>query len=366
MSARNNDEYDCQPTTEKSCDDWILKTGETIGEESAHGKVYIACRDLYKKDCPYVLKLVLGRYETDKVRHEVQMQNLCATKDFCMPVVDWWIHQDPTDRNRSKDFGIIITGLLRESVRNVLLRSLKDPNYSWELIKRTLTFIYNFHQNGMYHGDSHLGNIMFTHEGQLKFIDTDTTGTFSDLFQDKEKSDFFEEAIYEDYSQFGEGGLELVVMDGRIHMDAETLTFYRKLIRIIEYQIVAPIVKNDSKQGENRVYYLDRLRNLEYKNLNKLLAMSIDDIVHQQVDQNSNDLLPVTTQKLITSPVPSIEFYKGESPIEPFTPEPVSVEILGQPRDSVASLVLDFPEEDGEPEITILGNMGDIFTALNE
>ncbi len=361
--------YNCQPTKDTRCEDWILKTGESIGERSVHGKVYIACRDLNKEDCVYALKLVKGRNETGRVEHEVQMQNLCASKGFCMPVIDWWIHRN---QNRSmNDFGIIITGLLRESVHNKLLRSMNDLDYSWKLIKSSLIFVYNFHQNGMYHQDTHLGNIMFTYDGTLKFIDLDTAETFSDLFTHKKHPKYFQEAINEDYSHFEENGLMRLVQEAGVDVNTPEFQLYGRVAHIIKWKIVNLITDMWPHEGENPFQYLDRLRDLEYENLNKILAMSIDNILNHEMMEEAPGAgpLPLTNQELITRPIPSITFLeeREEIPVEPpVEPAPVSIEVLGPPRSSIQELELDLPPKPEEPSIQIASDFQNILERMDE
>jgi hypothetical protein len=341
MAARDNYNYDCQPTKDIPCDGWNLKTGETIGEESVHGTVYIVCKDANKDDCFYALKLVKSEQEVDRVENEVQMQNLCASKDFCLPVIDWWIHRNP--RNKRDDFGVIITGLMRESIHNNLLRNIANLDYSWKLIKDCLIFIYNFHQNGMYHNDAHLGNIMFTHDGELKFIDLDTAELYSNLFAYRKCPGYFNEAVKEDYDSFELRGLYGVVDKAdNIPKNVPGIQLINKIAHIIRWRIVHLINKTqvNETENENPFQYLDRLRNIEYENLNKLLAMSIDDIMRHPimyVDPGAEPL-PLTDKELITRPVPTITLIEGNELKPPIITEPVNMEVLGPPRTSIPDL----------------------------
>ncbi len=366
MSSRNHLDYDCLPTVEKSCDNWSLKTGLQIGDQSSHGTVYIACKDLAKKDCIYALKLVKFYEEVKSVEHEVRMQNLCADREFCPRVIDWWIHYD---EDIWKTFGVIITDLLKESVKSSLVRHIKEYSWSLNLIKDCLMFIYKFHQSGMYHGDAHLGNIMFDNENKLKFIDMDTAGLYSELLQarpSQKKIQEIQEAVYEDYSQFEENGIGHVFADAQKFdtLDQQSATLLVKLMFIIRGQIVSPI--RNEKMGKNeRLYeFLYRLRDIEYTNLNKLLAMDIDEIMKHEIfkDPPYSDPIPLTSEEIIAKP--SRLKISTKLP-EPLPTKPISVELLGPPRGSISELSLDLPPEE-EPSVKWFGGSENILSDIDD
>jgi len=341
---RHGHEYNCKPTKDVGCDGWILQKNSTIGGKSANATVYIACRDLNKEDCTYALKLAKAGFLADpfdvedsavnRIEHEVQMQNLCAAKGFCMPVVDWWYHQD--DRYPYNDIGIIITGLLRETVFTFLRNNAHNISETWDIFRKCLRFIYNFHQTGMYHGDAHMSNIMFTHESDMKFIDLDSAREYSELLRDEADAWSIRNAVAGDYHKFSKG-LSNFPMD----MSNEMRNFYDKMKVAIRSMMVEPIERTNADfNNVTRASYMDELRDMEYNFLNFLLAMPSDTIIN--FPGNSP---PVVTNPL-EKPVPVETFLVMEIPVVPQPSEPVNVELLGPPRSSIQELAADVASYD--------------------
>jgi tRNA A-37 threonylcarbamoyl transferase component Bud32 len=162
----------CIPTTQTSINGWTLKDKLNIGEKSAVGKVYRACKD---DDCEYVIKIMMGKFSIERTIAEVKNQNECAKRGYCLKVEDWW-----TCKDNGTEIGVIITRLMANTLFRVL-QTIPDGPESWKYIKDAIALLQKFHESGMYHGDAHLNNFMFTQDGNLKFIDVEKSGELSDL-----------------------------------------------------------------------------------------------------------------------------------------------------------------------------------------
>ncbi len=152
----------CFPAKKISKNGWVLESGVRMGEDSAVGEVFQACKD---SNCNYVLKCVPNKW---LVEHEVKMQKLIAAVGLCMPVVDWWICED-------KLGGAIITGLLSRSLKDLLI-NVVDNELKLNYIQQAVRNILKLHQAGMYHSDPHWKNFMENKRNKLLFIDFDKSG----------------------------------------------------------------------------------------------------------------------------------------------------------------------------------------------
>jgi hypothetical protein len=150
----------CFPTTKIGVKTWKLGNEIPIGEPSAFGTVFEACRDA---NCDYVLKC-MGETTKEKVEHEVHMQNLCADAGLCPPVTDSWVCDD-------EQGGAIIMPILDITLKT-RLKNTPDSREQWEMIREALILIGKLHtEAGIIHGDAHLGNFMFDKQGKLMLID---------------------------------------------------------------------------------------------------------------------------------------------------------------------------------------------------
>ncbi len=175
----------CFPTTKIGVNTWKLGKEIPVGEPSAFGIVFEACRD---QNCDYVLKC-MSKTTKHQIKNEVKMMNLCAAAGMCMPATDSWICDD-------KKGGAIIMPLLDITLKTKL-KTTPDGSKQWDMIKEALLLIRDLHINvGIRHGDSHAGNFMFTKRGELMFIDMgqskmlstqDVDARFKDISRDYNK-----------------------------------------------------------------------------------------------------------------------------------------------------------------------------------
>lgn len=207
-------ENDCVPKVGIPYKKWFMKIDQNIGEESSNGKVYQICKNDENEDCTYVMKVIkidddssLDVYNIEenlleKGGVEVMMQNACAEHELCLPVEDSW----NCDNGKTV---VIITKMARETLYRFLVNEESDKIIT-KYTREAIQLIKDLHLNGIYHGDTHLNNFMFTHDDKLKFIDLGSSLFLGESFDYDNRiihttSDFFDvytEQILEDYIQF--------------------------------------------------------------------------------------------------------------------------------------------------------------------
>lgn len=180
-----------------------------IGEDSAYGEVWKTCCE---SKCNYVLKfLKFGKGERSEfgyeqvtkevIEKEVKLQNDCSKLSLCPKVLDSWF---------CKNGGAIVMGALHLPVRKLIMQ-YTDIGVRLIILGTILGMIQKLHLNNIYHGDTHLNNIM-VHFDQNADIEEDMTEkekykeyNYRYLFIDMGRSGYISEAedkkdvIREDY-----------------------------------------------------------------------------------------------------------------------------------------------------------------------
>jgi serine/threonine protein kinase len=150
--------------------------------------VYQVCR---KKNCEFVMKVMHFEYH-ENIKREICIQKICAEYNLCKTIEDWWFLQGQG--------GVIIMPVLNKTLSSAMnMDKFKEKikERDWEkfgeyltewfnddeniisyitYIKKAFRLILALHQLGIYHGDSHSGNIMLDKDNNLFFIDFGFSG----------------------------------------------------------------------------------------------------------------------------------------------------------------------------------------------
>jgi tRNA A-37 threonylcarbamoyl transferase component Bud32 len=162
----------CPAYTPLVCD-WELDS--KIGE-GAYGDVYKACCE---DSCKYVLKwqkFVGGEISPNTVKKEIENQELFAKLGFAVPVTESHICEE----------GAFI---IMPSLKKTLAESVKKDSVKTIIsnVYQVLDMLEAIHDEGYYHGDPHLENIMYSiSEDRFYFIDLESVGKISDSYPESE------------------------------------------------------------------------------------------------------------------------------------------------------------------------------------
>lgn len=172
--------------------EWIIK--DQIGEESAYGTVYQACKD---SKCNYVMKYqsygevkrsgmdFYNQLTKSDIEKEIAMQIAVAKIRLAPPLVDSWF---------CTNGGVIIMPMMQITIKR-LLEIYNTIDLRLRILGNAIGLIQKLHDNGIYHGDTHLNNIMVNRDPDYEY-DKDIN-----LQQD------FEEANYSyKFIDFGRSG----------------------------------------------------------------------------------------------------------------------------------------------------------------
>lgn len=183
---------------DKSYDNITAKTRLTA-DEGAFGEIWQACEN---KDCSYILKYQKFRDADDikslpaitkqTIIKEIKLQKAFSELRLAPRVKDSWI----CDHG-----GVIVMKALKQTVYS-LFKIYEDVSVHYMILASCLSLIRRLHENGYYHGDASISNIMVNYlkddmedaeeeeEELLKykaynyrfyFIDMGLSGKFDDL-----------------------------------------------------------------------------------------------------------------------------------------------------------------------------------------
>ena len=150
--------------------------------EGMSGDIYSAC---CKDDCKYILKWQKfggGEVGENTFKNEIKYQNIFADLGFSVPVVESYICEEGAFLIMPA-LDITLLTILRES-------NIEDVKAA---VLEALDLIENLHEKGYYHGDTHLGNIMYGEnmrdnmQDKLYLIDLESAG---ELTPEEERRDF--------------------------------------------------------------------------------------------------------------------------------------------------------------------------------
>lgn len=141
---------------------WIVK--ERIGGISEFGEIHRVCRNNL---CEYVLKCQIINNDdpdflsTEEANNEIKCHTAAANIGLAPEIIDSWFTPEGC---------AIIMRVLKETLHNRLL-NINSVDEGKKLLDDTLYAISELHRNGIFHGDTHLQNIMLTHDDKISFID---------------------------------------------------------------------------------------------------------------------------------------------------------------------------------------------------
>lgn len=161
------------PSETKFCKSYTpLKCGygydvtDKIGEESMYGDIWKACCN---KDCSYVLKwqkYTGGTVNKEYIQNEINLQKIFAEFGVSPPVIDSWF---------CVNGGIIIMPMLVKTAKYLLQTATNDDDINF-VIDSSLSLLDYIHEQGYYHGDPHLNNIMTDNQDRFYLIDMGASG----------------------------------------------------------------------------------------------------------------------------------------------------------------------------------------------
>lgn len=253
----------CFPTTKLGVRSWILGNSSSIGEPSASGVVYNACKH---NNCKFVIKVINGDRDTQEdIKQEVTMQNKMADHNLALRVEDWWLCKNGKG-------GAIIMPILKETLGRYIQGQYISVKDVIAKIKMALILMQNLHKNGMYHGDSHINNIMLGYESnKLYFIDQGRSGTIN-------KNNLYN--LLYDYSYLA------TTIDSQMFIRSNLKPYFSDIRRVISnfYSNMETYISRYNTRGVSYYKILGDVTTEERRLLSKQVFSELDIISDNYVD----------------------------------------------------------------------------------